>query len=109
MTATEASKGVRKFLRGAGATEIDAAWFQRSGAAGREALFHALTLPSTSKKNRLAVQSLLIAFFHSLEVEERLLSIVRSHPDPRVQKIDERVLRTMVAHRDDTRAMLLKL
>ena len=108
MTAADASKGLRKFLRGHGGEEIDFAWLQRSGEEGKEALFRALALKSTSKKSKMAIKGLLVAFFFSPEVEQRLLAYVRSHPDPRVQKIDEQVLRYHIDHRDETKASLMQ-
>ena len=87
MIAAEASKGIRKFLRGDGGDEIDFAWLQRSGEEGKEALFRTLAIRSTSKKSEMAIIGLLVAFFYSPEIEQRLLAHVRSHPDSRVQKI----------------------
>jgi len=109
MTTDEAKKGVRKFLRGDGGKEINFAWLERSGDAGKDALLHALSLPSTSKKNKMTIKGLLVAFFFSPEVERKLLEHVRSHPNPRAQEIDERILRHSIAHREETRSSLLKL
>jgi len=107
MTTAEARKSVRKFLRGDGGEEITYGWFERSGDAGRDALLHALSLSTTSKKDKMAIKVLLVAFFYSPEVERKLLDHIQSHPDPRAHKIDEKVLRYHIAHREETRIALL--
>jgi len=109
MTAIEASKGVRKFLRGQGGADIDFNWFERAGAEGREALFHTLLLSSTSARSRGTIKALLIAFFFDADVEKRLLDFVHRHSDPRVREIDERVLRNQIAHRTETRNLLIQM
>ena len=101
MTSREIKQGVRAFLRERAGDEIDLAWFERAGETAKETLFHILRLPSTSRKTRLTIKSLLVAAFPSRDVESRLIAYVREQPDSRVRNIDERVLHDMIERRDD--------
>ena len=106
MTSREIKQGIRAFLREKAGDEIDLAWFERAGETAKETLFHILRLPSTSRKTRLTIKSLLVAAFPSRDVESRLIAYVREQPDSRVRNIDERVLHDMIERRDDLRRTL---
>jgi hypothetical protein len=108
MTSHEIKQGVRAFLREKAGDEIDLAWFERAGETAKETLFHILRLPSTSRKTRLTIKSLLVAVFPSRDVEHRLIAYAREHPDSRARDIEERVLRGMIGQREDLRRSLAR-
>jgi hypothetical protein len=108
MTSREIKHGIRAFLREKAGDEIDLAWFERAGETAKETLFHILQLPSTSRKTRLTIKSLLVAAFPSRDVESRLIAYAREHADPRVRDIDERVLHSMIGQREDLRRLLAR-
>jgi hypothetical protein len=108
MTPREIKQGVRAILSEKAGDEIDLAWFERAGKTAETALFHILQLPSTSRKTRLTIKSLLVAAFPSRDVESRLIAYVRGHADSRVREIDERALRSMIHQREDLRRLLAR-
>jgi hypothetical protein len=108
MTSREIKQGIRAFLREKPGDEIDLAWFERAGETARETLFHILQLPSTSRKTRLTIKSLLVAVFPSRDVESRLIAYVRKHPDSRIRDIDERALRSIIGQREHLRRSLAR-
>jgi hypothetical protein len=107
MTSAEITRGVRAFLRGQG-DAIDLAWFERAGKPAQEALFHMLHLPSTSRKTKMTIKSVLLAAFPSRDVEARLFAYVRENSDPRVCEIDEGGLRSLIEKRDELRTSFIR-
>jgi hypothetical protein len=108
MAPREIRQGIRAFLREKAGDEIDLAWFERAGETAKETLFHILQLPSTSRKTRLTIKSLLVAVFPGRDVEDRLIAYAREDPDSRVRDIDERALRSMIGQREHLRRSLAR-